>query len=387
MIGGNGSKGAHSMQSRNSLIAGLLALAALGTAGAAWADVKAGVDAWSKGDYAAAVHEWQGPAAAGDADAMFNLAQAYRLGRGVPQDVAKAEELYAKAAANGHIEASDTYGLMLFQEGRREAALPYVQAAAGRGDPRSEYILGVATFNGDGVPKDWVKGYALVSLANAQGLPQAAPALAQMDAHIPLAQRQQAASLALRMQQEATARRAQQLASADLATRGGPLAGLSPARAAASPRVEKPAVSPSAAAALAAVSEASEATATGSPANAGAKFAARAAPAAAAKTAETPAAKPVALAKATESKPKAPVAASSASGPWKVQLGVFAVPGNVDRLWGQVGGHGELAGKTKVTVPAGAATKLLAAGFTTRDSAEAACASLRHQGHDCLVTR
>jgi hypothetical protein len=369
------------MQSRNSLIAGLLALAALGTAGAAWADVKAGVDAWSKGDYAAAVHEWQGPAAAGDADAMFNLAQAYRLGRGVPVNVAKAEELYAKAAAKGHIEASDTYGLMLFQEGRREAALPYIQAAASRGDPRSEYILGVATFNGDSVPKDWVKGYALVSLANAQGLPQAAAALAQMDAHIPLAQRQQAASLALKLQQEATAKRAQQLASADLATRAGGL----PARAAGSPRAEKTAVSPSAAAALAAVSEASEATGTGSPAKAGAKFASRSAPAA--KTAETPPAKPVALAKAAESKPKAPVAASSASGPWKVQLGVFAVPGNVDRLWGQVGGHGALAGKTKLTVPAGAATKLLAAGFATRDSAQAACTSLRHQGHDCLVTR
>jgi len=381
MIGGNGSKGARSMQSRNSLIAGLLALAALGTAGAAWADVKAGVDAWSKGDYAAAVHEWQGPAAAGDADAMFNLAQAYRLGRGVPLDVAKAEELYAKAAAKGHIEASDTYGLMLFQEGRREAALPYIQAAAGRGDPRSEYILGVATFNGDSVPKDWVKGYALVSLANAQGLPQAAPALAQMDAHIPLGQRQQAASLALKMQQEATAKRAQQLASADLATRGGVL----PARAAAQSRAEKTAVSPSAAAALAAVSEASQATATGSPANAGAKFASRSAPPA--KTAETPPAKPVALAKAAESKPKAAVAANPASGPWKVQLGVFAVPGNVDRLWGQVGGHGGLGGKTKVTVPAGAATKLLAAGFSTRESAEAACASLRHHGHDCLVTR
>ena len=56
--------------------------------------VKAGVDAWSNGDYATAVKAWQAPAAAGDADAMFNLAQAYKLGRGVPQDLAKAEALY-----------------------------------------------------------------------------------------------------------------------------------------------------------------------------------------------------------------------------------------------------------------------------------------------------
>jgi TPR repeat protein len=179
MIRRNGLEGTRmSMQKRNRAIAGLMAFAALATASAAPADVKAGVDAWSKGDYAAAVHEWEGPAAAGDADAMFNLAQAYRLGRGVSQDVARAEELYAKAAAKGHIEAADTYGLMLFQDGRREAALPYIEAAAGRGDPRSEYLLGVATFNGDSVAKDWVKGYALVSLANAQGLPQATAALA-----------------------------------------------------------------------------------------------------------------------------------------------------------------------------------------------------------------
>src|SRR3569832_1913513 len=79
------------------------------------ADVKSGVDAWSRGDYTAAVHEWEGPAAAGDADAMFNLGQAYRLGRGVPTDLKRAEQLYADAAAKGHLQAADTYGLMLFQ--------------------------------------------------------------------------------------------------------------------------------------------------------------------------------------------------------------------------------------------------------------------------------
>ena len=112
------------------LLAGFVAAPAL-------ADVKAGVDAWSRGDYAAAVREWEGPAAAGDPDAMFNLGQAYRLGRGVVVNPARAEALYARAAAAGHIQAADTYGLMLFQDGRREDALPYVRDAARRGDPRS----------------------------------------------------------------------------------------------------------------------------------------------------------------------------------------------------------------------------------------------------------
>ena len=65
------------------------------------ADVKAGVDAWSAGDFSRAVVEWQGPAAAGDPDALFNLAQAYRLGRGVEIDNARARKLYEQAASLG----------------------------------------------------------------------------------------------------------------------------------------------------------------------------------------------------------------------------------------------------------------------------------------------
>jgi TPR repeat protein len=193
------------------------AFAALLSAGAASADVKTGVDAWSRGDYALAVHEWQGPAAAGDADALFNLGQAYRLGRGVPQDAAKAEEFYARAAAKGHLGAADTYGLMLFQDGRREAALPYLKDAVRRGDPRAEYLLGIAHFNGDIVPKDWVRAYALVTLANEHNLPQAAAALAQMDKYIPIGQRQQAAGLAVQLENQANAERGRALAAVDLA--------------------------------------------------------------------------------------------------------------------------------------------------------------------------
>lgn len=54
-----------------------LALAAMAVAATpARADVKAGVDAWSRGDHAGAVKEWLGPAARGDADAQFNMGQA-----------------------------------------------------------------------------------------------------------------------------------------------------------------------------------------------------------------------------------------------------------------------------------------------------------------------
>jgi TPR repeat protein len=364
-------------------ILGVTVAAVFVTGSVARADVKAGVDAWARGDYAAAVHEWEGPASVGDPDALFNLAQAYRLGRGVPVDAKRAEALYAQAAAKGHLQAADTYGLMLFQDGRREAALPYVEDAARRGDPRAEYLLGIARFNGDIVSKDWVKAYALLSMANAQGLPQAAAALAQMDKDIPLAQRQLAAGLALEMQKQADAARGRALAAADLGTgvTTGPQRATSAPPVFAPPTVANVSVSPSVTAALAAVAEARQATGTESPAEAGASFARGNGP--------------VRIAKTSRPKPKAPPAAPaaaaptavSANGPWRVQLGAFSVRGNADKLWARLSGRSELAGHSRLSVAAGGVTKLQAGGFVSRDAAESACRSLKRSGQECLVTR
>jgi TPR repeat protein len=363
------------------------ALCALLAGGPAWADVKAGVDAWSRGDYAAAMREWEAPAAAGDPDAMFNLGQAYRLGRGTAADPERAEALYARAAAAGHLQAADTYGLMLFQNGRREAALPYVQSAAGRGDPRAAYLLGIAHFNGDIVPKDWVRAYALLTLANGQGLPQAAPALAQMDQHVPFTQRQQGAGLAVELQRQADATRGRELAAADLET--GPSAAMAPAPTqapvlvASMPRAPQPiataAVSPSLAAARASVAEASQATGTENPAEAGASHA-RPSPAA-------PQPQVAAAANPQPQQQPARAATATTDGPWRVQLGAFSVRGNAERLWTKLSGRSELAGKARLMVPAGRVTKLQAGGYASRDSAQAACRSLQRAGQECLVTR
>lgn len=363
-------------------------LLAAAAAGPARADVKAGVDAWSRGDYAAAVREWEGPAAAGDPDAMFNLGQAYRLGRGVPADLARAEALYASAAAAGHPQAADTYGLMLFQDGRRETALPYVREAARRGDARSQYLLGIAHFNGDLVEKDWVRAYALLTLANGAGLPQAAPALAEMDRHIPLAQRQQAAGLAIDMRTAADAARASELAAFDLAAQApAPQPPGPPAQATVAqddpivPRTPRPdsvvAVSPSVAAARAAVAEAMRATGTESPAAAGASYARLPVLASVDDPAVTP--------EPSEDAPQA-AEAEPASGSWRVQLGAFAVAGNAERLWREIGDRSEFAGRERLLVQSGAVTKLQAAGYPTRAAADTACRSLRRSGQDCLVT-
>lgn len=374
---------------------GMAAIVALALAGApAAADVKAGVDAWARGDYSVAVAEWKGPAAKGDPDAQFNLAQAYRLGRGVPEDIDLAETYYAKASAQGHVKAADNYGLLLFQSGRREQAMPYVTAAAERGDPRAQYLLGIAHFNGDLVVKDWVRAYALLTLSNSAGLPQAAPALKQMDGFIPIGQRQQAQALAVQLKQRADATRASQLAAADLAVGQDEPSSETPTRAAvvarppAVPRVSSPApavaevaATPSIAAAEAAVAEAMRATGTESPATAGADFA----------RPTTSAAATPRVARSTPVTDPAPAPAAhdrrEPNGSWKVQLGAFSVPANADRLWAQIGGKGALAGKPRITEKAGRLTKLQAGGFASRTEAERACSALKTSGQACLVTR
>ena len=190
------------MKKAHRSIASLFGMALVLGSAPALADVKAGVDAWGRGDYQTAISEWRGPAAKGDADAQFNLGQAYKLGRGVPQDLVEAEKWYRKAAEQGHLQASDNYGLVLFQSNRRAEALPYLQASAQRGEPRAQYVLGTGHFNGDFVEKDWIKAYALMTRASAQQLPQATKNLAQMDRFIPIEDRRRAIELAGQMEQD-----------------------------------------------------------------------------------------------------------------------------------------------------------------------------------------
>jgi uncharacterized protein len=165
-------------------------------ASAAEPTVKAGVEAWQRGEHAAAVALWQPLAGKNDADALFNLGQAYRLGLGVSLDLARAQELFERAARLGHLDAQTSLGLLLFQSGNRIAAMRWLKSAAERGEPRALLIYGTALFNGDGVERDPVKAYAYVSRAAAQGLAPAKETLAQMDELIPLADRQKGVALA-----------------------------------------------------------------------------------------------------------------------------------------------------------------------------------------------
>jgi cell division septation protein DedD len=161
--------------------------------------VRAGIDAWQKGDAGGAVAIWRPLAENGDADAAFNLGQAYRLGRGVSLDLAQAQIWLERAARKGHVDAQTTLGLLLFQNGNHVAAMRWLNGAAEAGEPRALLMVGTALYNGDGVARDPVKAYAYVSRAAAQGLAPAKATLADMDSVMPLNQRQEGVALAQSM--------------------------------------------------------------------------------------------------------------------------------------------------------------------------------------------
>ncbi|MCJ8157555.1 SPOR domain-containing protein [Sphingomonas sp. LaA6.9] len=328
----------------------------LAMAAPAAADVEKGIDAWLNGDFAEAVNQWRPLAIEGDADAQFNLAQAYKLGRGVPADLVQAEHWYQRAAMQGHVEAEDNYGLALFQNGRRLEALPWLEKSVARGEPRAQYILGAALFNGDFVAKDWVRGYALVTRASATGLPQASKALAQMDQYMPLEERQRAMVLA----REIEVAHARPVAPAPAAT-------------AANKPVGAPYPVP------------------GEPAPWAAVAPRKPVPATRAEQAPAKPAEPVRIAEVRTSVPKpsepAPAPRRAADN-WRIQLGAFSDAARARTLWNglkpRIKGLGSLEPHY---VKAGAMTRLQAGPFADKADADRQCGAVKAAGQPCLAVR
>lgn len=181
------------MSPRYLVVAALVAFAA---APLSAQSVKAGIDAWQRADYAAAIAIWRPLAESGDADAQFNLGQAYRLGKGVPLNLGAAQTWFERAATSGHLDAQTTLGLLLFQNGNQTEGIKWLRKAAEQGEPRALLVYGTALYNGDGVTQDRMLGYAYVSRAAAQGLVPAQQTLSELDQLISAADRKKALALA-----------------------------------------------------------------------------------------------------------------------------------------------------------------------------------------------
>jgi TPR repeat protein len=283
--------------------------------------VKAGVDAYDRGDYRTALAKWRPAAEHGNADAQFNMGQAYKLGRGVPADSRQAEEWYRKAVLQGHEQAEGYFGVTLFENGKRAEAVKWLQRAVGRDDARAQYILGVMLFNADGVEKDWVRAYALMVRASSTGLDPATKARAQMDQFMPLDDRQKGLALARKYEEEYRSG-GRPLTPVEIAENNRPAPPVAVTR-----PTPPPAARP-----------------TPRPAQ------------------PTPAPAPVASAPARD-------------GGWRVQLGAFGDPGNARKLWAQVGGR--FPGRQPYFVKTGSLTRLLVGPYASRAAATGACGSVK----------
>ena len=343
------------------LIFGAAAVAAALAASPAAADVKAGVDAWSRGDYRVAIEQWRPLAIAGDADAQFNLAQAYKLGRGVPLDPALAESWFRKAALQGHVQAQDNYGLALFQAGKKTDALPWLEKSVARGEPRTQLVLGTMLFNGDGVARNYPRAYALMTRASSSGLQSASQTLAQMDQYISPEDRQRGTVLA------------QQYAAQEKVVQSGLP---TPTRPLSTTPTTRPATAPATAIARTNLPPATISPTPRPQPSAPATAPDRVKPA---KPTAKPAPAPTKPAPKFAAKPT-PAPVARASGKWRIQLGAFRDRGNAESLWNTV--RGRLAGAQPSYVTAGAVTRLQAGGFATKADATRACAK---SGQPCVI--
>ena len=138
------------------------------------ADIKAGENAYHRGDYATALREWQPLAKQGDAVAQYHLGLLYANGQGIPKDDAQARQWYEKAAVQDHVEAQVNLG-MLFDYGRGgpqdfKMAVRWYLRSANQGNELAQRKLGLLYERGDGVQQDFVQAYMWYKLGAASGV-------------------------------------------------------------------------------------------------------------------------------------------------------------------------------------------------------------------------
>ena len=395
--------------------------------------IKAGVDKWRAGQWAEAVAIWTPFAASGEPNALFNMGQAYKLGRGVTADPAVARDYYRKAAAKGHLPAQANLGISLFQTGEKPEAVRWLRQAADRGDARAQYVLGIAAYNGDGLPRNPGLGYGYLLRSSASGLAQATTALGNIEPSLGPIERQAGTTIAASLAAgtgvppalaAATGPRLITAPPAPGTTLLRTLPALPPPPLIKSPPPPAVPLSVTASSVLrpdvpdpgerhVAARTAPAATSVPPPATAGVSAVtvpagAAGAPPAAVVTAPVPStvaprpaiSKPVTVAAATElaaadvSPPKpavantdpAPAKPAKPSG-WRVQLGAFSQRRLADEAWAAVQRGGAVGDSVKpVFATDGAVTKLQLGPYATREAARIACAKLSETGRACFVT-
>jgi hypothetical protein len=168
--------------------------------GANGGPLEEGAARYAAGDVAAARALWEPLAGAGDPDALFDLAQLYRHGRGVAADPSRAKQLLRQSARQGHIPAQTLLGRLLIEDGAMDEAARWLAPAALAGDARARFLMGTLYANGDGVGRDPALAFAYLSAARAAGVADAAASLVILDPQLTPDQHARGRALAARLQ-------------------------------------------------------------------------------------------------------------------------------------------------------------------------------------------
>jgi cell division septation protein DedD len=236
----------------------------------------------------------------------------------------------------------------MFQNGKRQEALPLLAKSAARGEPRSQYIYGTTLFNGDIVAKDWVRAYALMTRASAAGLAPASTSLAQMDQFIPLDQRQKGLALARTMEIDAAKPMMASVAEVPRPVSRPQQTAEPFVRPAPVSRQPEPAPSFEPAVAVPTYDEAQDEPAPAAP---------------------PPVRRPAAIGKG-----------------WRVQLGAFGDPSKARSLFAGLQSSIPVLSRYQAQlVPAGAVTRLQAGPMASQGEAAQVCAVAKAKGQGCLV--
>jgi uncharacterized protein len=290
----------------------------------------------------------QTKAQAGDAEAQFQMGEAYRAGKGVTADPETAIMWYRRATAQGHIRASEELGFALFAHGDRREAMPYIEKAAARGEARAFYLLGTAHFNGDYATREWPLAYAQTERAAAAGLAAAQRNMELMDHYLLPSDKAKADQILATLPAVRAAPpdgvSAPAKPSAPVQTASAPIKAAKAPRPAKTPPVPAPAKPVPAPVETADVSD-----------------------------------KP-----ATSEKPAKTVL--KASGDWKVQLGAFGSEDRARDRWKTLKAKvGDLGAYQQRIVAAGSIQRLQATGIAGKADAQALCKKVVAAGGDCLV--
>ncbi|MEM6647344.1 MAG: tetratricopeptide repeat protein [Bacteroidota bacterium] len=120
------------------------------------------------GDPAEAAQWYARPADAGDPFAQYHLGQLFASGRGVPFDVARADDLLQRSARQGYVEAHFALGELMRDLGRYRDAASWYQLPAEQGNPFALYHLGFFAREGLGMDINLEQAETLLRLSAEQ---------------------------------------------------------------------------------------------------------------------------------------------------------------------------------------------------------------------------